>query len=119
MKRYCEISVNALIGSAFFALLLTGRTDMLSKAVFIPALAVSLYRALKGLPPLLGGRASLYLSFVYIGFLVLDFGVFSRSLIGSAIHMVLFLEIVKLHQEKTERDYLYLIVLAFLNILAS
>ena len=119
MKRYCEISINALVGSAFFALLLTGRTDILSNAVFLPALAVSFYRALKGLPPLLGGRASFYLSFAYVGILLLDFGVFSRSLIGSAIHMVLFLEIVKLHQEKTERDYLYLIVLAFVKILAT
>jgi transglutaminase-like putative cysteine protease len=119
MKRYCEISVNALVGSAFFALVLTGRTDMLSNAVFLPVLAVSFYRAIKGLPPLLGARASVYLAFIYVGILILDLGVFSRSLIGTAIHMVLFLEIVKLHQEKTERDYLYLIVLAFLKILAA
>ncbi len=52
-------------------------------------------------------------------YLLLDFSMYSRSLIGAAIHMVLFLELVKLHQEKSDRDFLYLILLAFLKILAA
>jgi transglutaminase-like putative cysteine protease len=43
----------------------------------------------------------------------------SGSLISATIHMVLFLELAKLHQEKTDRDYFYLIILAFLKILAA
>jgi protein-glutamine gamma-glutamyltransferase len=119
VKRYCDISLHALVGAAFLALAMTGRVDLLSIAVFAPGLAVSLYRVIKGLPPLLAARASSYLSFVYLGVLLVDFTMISRSLIGAAIHMVLFLELVKLHQEKTDRDYLYLIILAFLKILAA
>jgi transglutaminase-like putative cysteine protease len=33
--------------------------------------------------------------------------------------MILFLELVKLHQDRSERDYLYLIVLSFLKVLAA
>ena len=119
MKRYCELSVHGLVGTAFFALAMTGRLDLLSVAIFTPALAVSLYRALKALPPILTPRASFYLSIAYVGILLLDFSMYSRSLIGAAIHMVLFLELVKLHQEKSDRDFLYLILLAFLKILAA
>ena len=84
MKRYCEISVHGLVGTAFFALAMTGRLDLLSIAIFTPALAVSLYRALKALPPLLAPRASFYLSIAYVGIFLLDFSMYSRSLIGAA-----------------------------------
>ena len=100
MKRYCELSVHALVATAFFALAMTGRIDLLSIAVFTPVLAVSLYRALKALPPLLTPRASFYLSMRLRRRVLLDFSMYSRSLIGAAVHMVLFLELVKLHQEK-------------------
>lgn len=119
MKRYCEISVHILAGTAFFALMLTGRLDLLSIAIFAAGWAVSFYRTIRGLPYALTARGAFYLSCAYIGFGFLDAGVLSRSLIGAAVHMVLFLELIKLHQEKKDRDYLYLIILAFLKILAA
>ena len=119
MKRYCEISCHAVVVTAFFALAMTGRLDMLAIAVFTPVFAISLYRAFRQLPPLLNARRAFYLSCIYPLVALLDLSVFSGSLIASAVHMVLFLELVKLHQEKFDRDYLYLIILAFLKILAA
>jgi transglutaminase-like putative cysteine protease len=119
VKRYCEISCHALVATAFFALAITGRVDLLAIAVFTPLLAVSFYRALRGLPPALTARAGFYLSSVYFAVFILDSSIYSRSLIGAAVHMVLFLELVKLHQDKTDRDYLSLILLSFLKILAA
>jgi transglutaminase-like putative cysteine protease len=43
----------------------------------------------------------------------------SGSFIPATIHLVLFLETLKLYQEKNDSDYFYLIVLAFLKILAA
>src|SRR6185295_5057 len=37
----------------------------------------------------------------------------------ASIHLVLFLELAKLYQEKTDKDYFYLIVLSFLQVLAA
>jgi protein-glutamine gamma-glutamyltransferase len=119
VKRYCEISCHAVVVTAFFALAMTGRLDMLAIGVFTPVFAISLYRAFRQLPPLLTARGAFYLSCIYPVVAFFDLGVFSGSLIGSAVHMVLFLELVKLHQEKFDRDYLYLIILAFLKILAA
>ena len=58
MKRYFELSVHALIGTAFFALALTGRLDALSIVVFATVFFVSLYRTIHAQPPLLTARGA-------------------------------------------------------------
>ncbi len=119
MKRYFETSIHALIGTAFLAVALTGRLDALSIGVFVPVFFVSLNRAVRGRPPLLTARGAFYLSCAYVLFFLFDVNVLSGTLIGATVHMVLFLELAKLHQEKGDKDYLYLIILAFLKILAA
>jgi protein-glutamine gamma-glutamyltransferase len=119
VKRYCEISCHAVVGTAFFALAITGRLDLPSIIVFAAFLAGSLYRTVCDLPPILTSRTAFFLSCAYIAIFLVDFSVISGSLITSTIHMVLFLEILKLYQEKTDRDYLSLIVLSFMKILAA
>ncbi len=119
MRKYFQISVHALIITAFFALASTGRLDTLSLVIFTAGAAWSLFRAVKDAPPPLTARGGFILSWVYLGVFLLDVVAFSRSFIPATIHLVLFLELVKLYQEKSDKDYLYLIVLAFLKILAS
>ena len=119
MKRYFELSVHALIGTAFFALTLTGRLDALSIIVFAPVFFVSLYRTVNARPPLLTARGAFYLSCAYILVFLFDFYALSGTLIGATVHMVLFLELAKLLQAKTDKDYLYLILLSFVKILAA
>jgi transglutaminase-like putative cysteine protease len=55
----------------------------------------------------------------YIFFFVADSIILSRSFVSAIIHMVLFLELAKLAQVKKDKDYLYLMLLAFLQILAA
>lgn len=119
MKRYFEVSVHALIGTAFFALALTGRLDGLSVVIFVPAFIVSFHRTVKGQPPLLTSRGAFYLSCAYILVFLFDLNALSGTLIGATVHMVLFLELAKLHQEKDDKDYLYLFILSFMKILAA
>jgi transglutaminase-like putative cysteine protease len=119
MKRYFEISVHGLIGTAFLALMLTGRLDAMSMALFLPGFLLSLYRTGKGQRPLLTSRGAFYLSCAYIAVFLFDLSALSGTLIGATVHMVLFLELAKMHQEKTDKDYLYLILLAFVKILAA
>jgi hypothetical protein len=119
MQRYFQTSVHALIISAFFALCLTGRLDFPALIVFAIALGVSCYRAVKGMPPPLSSRGAFVLSCAYVFFFILDIAVVSGSFIPASIHLVLFLQIIKLYQEKTDKDYFYLIVLSFLQVLAA
>jgi transglutaminase-like putative cysteine protease len=119
MQRYFQISVHALIVSAFIALALTGRLDGPSMVFFTIGLAVSVFRTLRRMPPLLTPRSAFYFSCGYILFFVFDTFLISGSFIPASIHLVLFLEIAKLYQEKKDRDYFYLIVLSFLQVLAA
>src|SRR5215475_921803 len=119
MQRYFQISCHALVMSAFFALALTGRLDPPAIVVFTIAVAVSCYLAIQGMPAPLSAGGALLLSFGYIFFFLLDAWMVSGSFIFASIHLVLFLQLVKLFQEKTDKDYFYLIVLSFLQILAA
>src|SRR5258708_1230417 len=119
MRRYFQVSCHALMITAFAALALTGRLDTPSIVFFTLGLAVSVYRTVKGLPEPLSARWAFVLSCAYIFFFVFDMLILSASFIPASIHLVLFLQIAKLYQEKTDRDYLYLIILSFLQILAA
>jgi transglutaminase-like putative cysteine protease len=119
MKKYFQVSLHALILTAFLALAMTGRLDIPSVVLFSGCALWSLYRTLNNLPPALTARAAFVLSCIYIGLFAVDMTAISKSFISATIHLVLFLEILKLHQDKTDKDYFYLIVLAFLTILAA
>ena len=119
MERYFQISFHALILTAFIALVETGRIDIGSILLFLVCFAVTTYRVLKGQPPLLTARDAFFLSLGYIFFFVFDSLILSRSFVSAIIHLVLFLEIAKLAQDKRDKDYLYLILLAFLQVLAA
>src|SRR2546422_11568326 len=119
MRLYFQISCHALMITAFAALALTGRLDYPSIVLFTAGMLGSVYRTLKGLPEPLSARWAFVLSCVYILFFLFDMMILSASFIPASIHLVLFLQIAKLYQEKTDRDYLYLIILSFLQILAA
>ena len=119
MKRYFQVSCHALMISAFFALVLTGRLDAPAIVVFTIGLGISVYRTIKGLREPLSPRGAFLLSCGYIFFFLFDSIVISRSFIPASIHLVLFLQLAKLYQEKSDKDYLYLIILSFLQILAA
>src|SRR5436309_16130059 len=103
MRRYFQISVHALILTAFLALAMTGRLDSLSIVLFSIAAGLSLYRTVKDIPPPLTTRGAFILSCFYIGVFLFDVAAMSGSFIPATIHLVLFLETLKLYQEKTDK----------------
>src|SRR5439155_16959875 len=119
MQRYFQISCHALMISAFSGLALTGRLDSPAIVIFTIGLGVSVYWTVKGLPAPLSSHGAFVLSSAYIFFFLFDSAIISRSFIPASIHLVLFLQLLKLFQEKTDKDYLYLIILSFLQILAA
>src|SRR6185369_5782297 len=119
MKRYFQISCHALMIAAFFALALTGRLDTPAIIVVTIGLGVSCIRTIRGMAPPLTARGAFLLSCGYIFFFMIDTLMISRSFIPASIHLVLFLQLAKLYQEKTDKDYFYLIILSFSQILAA
>src|SRR5438132_3704920 len=119
MQRYFQISCHALMISAFGGLRVTGLLDTPAIVMYAMGLSVSVYRALKGLPEPLSPRGAFILSCVYVIFFLFDMMILSASFIPASIHLVLFLQVAKMYQEKNDRDYLYLIILSFLQVLAA
>lgn len=119
MKKYFQLSCHALMITAFFALAFTGRLDLPAIGIFSVGLLISVIRTIRGLPPPLSSRGAFVLSCGYIIFFLFDSILISRSFIPASIHLVLFLQLAKVYQEKDDKDYFYLIVLSFLQILAA
>ena len=119
MERYFQASLHALILAGFIAIGRTGRLDALAILLFVVSFIGSFNHAFRKGPPLVRARAAFWLSLAYIVFFPLDALILSASFVSAVIHLILFLLAIKLAQEKRDRDYFYLILLAFLLVLAA
>src|SRR5580693_7491331 len=119
VDQFFEHSLLGLLGSGFLAVAGSGYLDaptlvLTSAALIIRALMVA------GLvrfdpPPAIITAVTL----AYIGFYPIDYFFVSRAFIPAAIHLVFFVAVVKILTGRTNRDYLFLKVIAFLELLAA
>ena len=58
-------------------------------------------------------------TWLYIPLFLADTFFLSKSFVPGTIHLILFVQLVKIYQPKGSRDYFYLMVLSFLEVLAS
>jgi protein-glutamine gamma-glutamyltransferase len=119
VDRFFELSLLGLLGSGFLAVAGSGYLDMptvivTSAALIIRALVVAGVVHFE-LPPLL----VTILTIAYIGFYPIDYYFISHTFIPAAIHLVFFVAVVKILSARTNRDYLFLKVIAFLELLAA
>ncbi len=59
------------------------------------------------------------LTWLYVPFFLIDTFLLSRSFVIAALHLILFVQLMKMHQPRRDKDYFYLIVLSFLEVLAA
>ncbi len=119
VDQFFELSLLGLLASGFLAVAGSGYLDaptlfLTSAALIVRALMVA------GLvhfdpPPAIVTAITL----AYIGFYPIDYFFISRAFIPAAIHMVFFVAMVKILTGHTNRDYLFLKVIAFLELLAA
>jgi hypothetical protein len=64
-------------------------------------------------------RQANLITWLYIPLFLVDTFFLSKSFVPGTIHLILFVQLVKIYQPKGSRDYFYLIVLSFLEVLAS
>ncbi len=131
LRRYFEISLYLLLLTSIATLISTGKLDAVSMLAGPMALVVKGYRWWRGRGPELSHRAATWLVAGYFLFFPVDLWVISRGLAAgaanpglyaallAAIHLMLFGMIVRLYSASTTRDYLFLAMLAFANMLAA
>ncbi len=119
MDRFFELSLLGLLASGFLAVAGSGYLDaptivLTAAALVIRTLMVAGLIHFE-LPPIV----VTVLTLGYIVFYPADYFLISRAFIPAAIHLVFFVAVVKIVTGHTDRDFLLLKVIAFLELLAA
>lgn len=119
VDRFFEFALLGLLTSGYLAVVGSGYLDM--PTMLLTAAAI-LFRALRvsdaihyQIPSKLVAAATL----AYMGFYPLDYSYISRSFLPATIHLVFFIAIIKILTAATNRDYFFLKVIAFMELLAA
>jgi transglutaminase-like putative cysteine protease len=119
VDQFFELSLLGLLASGFLAVAGSGYLDaptlfLTSAALIVRALMVAGVVHFDPSPAIVTA-----LTLAYIGFYPIDYFFVSRAFIPAAIHLVFFVAVVKILTAHTDRDYLFLKVIAFLELLAA
>ncbi len=116
---FFELSLFLFVATGFITVAATGKLDAPSVILVSGALAVRALAFLGlshvSLAPALVTR----LTVGYFFFYVFDYLFLSHSFVDATAHLVFFVMVVKLFSARVNRDYLYLGVLAFLEMLLA
>ena len=119
IDRYFQISLFLLVVAGFAALATTGQLDAASLVFVGAALAVRGWLLLHQREVSISERWASRITLGYVLFYLADYTLLSAGFVKATVHLVLFAMVVKIFSVTRERDYLYLAVLAFLEILAA
>jgi len=119
VHRYFEVSLFLLLTVGFLALASTGQLDVFTLVVVTAALVTKALRYRRHREPELTPEVVTGLTWFYFAFYLVDFFLLSDSFLVATTHLVLFIALVKLFSARSNRDYLWLALIAFLEILAA
>ena len=119
MESYFRTTSYALVATAFLAIALTGRLDGVSIALFPLAVIVCFFRDARGMKRL-RMREWIWraLSIAYVPFVFADAAFISNRVLA-LVHMTLFVSAAKLFQNKRDRDWVFLYLIAFFQMLLA
>jgi transglutaminase-like putative cysteine protease len=107
-----------LVAVGFCMIAITGQISLSVSLLFLVPFLGSLFSPIRKKVQLTARRANLY-TWIYLPFFLADMVVLSRSFVPATLHLILFIQVLKLYQPKNNRDYFQLILLAFLLVLAA
>jgi hypothetical protein len=121
VEQFFQVSLLGLLASGFLALAFSGFLDTITIALTalglaIRGLALTSPEATRWRMPSSLANA---LTLAYIGFYPLDYMYLSREFIPATVHLICFLSVVRILSSSTNRDYFFVKLLAFLEILAA
>src|SRR6516225_6701085 len=119
VERFFQLSLLGLVASGYLAVAGSGYLDAPTVVLTTAGLV------LRGL--LICGlfrfeiseRASTAITVMYAVFFVADYFLLSRDFLAATVHLLFFLAVMKILTARTNRDYLYTAVIAFLELLAA
>ena len=119
MESYFRTTSYALVTTAFLAIALTGSLDGVSIVLYSIAVVACLYRDLRGTKRLrLREWMWRALAIAYVPFVFIDAALISDRVLA-LVHMTLFVSAAKLFQDKRDRDWVFLYLIAFFQMLLA
>lgn len=126
VQRFFEVSLLLMLATAFLTLSSTGKLDAPSITLFSAALGLKLWTYARGesgyrlQQSVVNRLAAGYLFFFVIDLAFLEKGPDPADrVLHAAIHMILFITVMKIFAARRYRDYAYLAALSFLMMLAA
>ena len=131
VQRYFEVSLYLLVATSILTVVSTGKLDLVATLVPPAALIFKGIRYWRGRGPELSSRMATGLVLGYFLFFPIDLWIVSRDLAAgapnptlyagllAAVHLMIFATLVRLFSARTNRDYVFLAMLAFTAMLAS
>lgn len=119
VDRYFELCVLGLVTSGYLAVLGSGYLDAPTAIATAVGLAVRALVVIGIIRLPVSARATTAVTIAYIGFYPLDYLYFSRDFITATVHLVFFLAVVKVLTAHATRDYVFLGIVGFLELLAA
>ena len=119
IRRYFEVVLYLLIFTGFGTLASTGTLDLPTVVLVSGALLFRGYVLARRKQVRLSERWTNLLTIACFGFFVADEFVISRTFLPSAVHLVLFVMLVRLFSAQKDRDHYLLAVLSFLMVLSA
>jgi transglutaminase-like putative cysteine protease len=130
-ERFFRASLFFLILTSVATLVSTGKLDLLTCILAPAAMLYKGIRLWRGQPPELSHNTATWLVLTYLVFFPLDIFFLSRAIVANstnpallaallaAVHFLVFVMLVRLYSATTDRDALFLAMLAFAAMLAS
>ncbi len=119
VDRLFEFSLLGMVTSGYLAVAGSGYLDLPTVVLITLALIARLLMVLGVIriepSPLLVNLVTL----AYVGFYPLDYLFVSREFIPATVHLVFFIAIMKVLTARTDRDFTYVKIIAFLELLAA
>lgn len=119
IERYFQLSLLLLLSMGFLTLEVTGKLDPVSGVCMSVALLLRGYLLGRGTTITIPEKITSYLGLAYILVYILDFFFISDNFVLATVHLLLFGIIVKMFAIYRDRDYAYLTMLAFLEVLSA
>ncbi len=113
IERYFEIALYMLVLTGFATLASTGGLDIPTMVLAGGAILFRGYCVATRSTLLIPERWTTILTLGYVAFYLADYLVMSRAFVSSAVHLVLFVLVVRVFSARRDRDHYFLAVISF------
>lgn len=119
IEQLFEFSLLGMVASGYLAVAGSGYLDLPTVALTAVALVLRFLLILGIVRLPFSNTAINVVTLSYVGFYPLDYLFVSHEFLRATVHLVFFLAITKILTARTDRDYSYLKLIAFLELLAA